>query len=514
MSIVNVEKVTHYYGDKLVFKDINFRLLNQERVGLVGPNGAGKSTILQILSGAILPDHGTVTWLPETQFGYLEQHIDLPPGLSVRCYLQTAFKFLYDAEQEMEELSAKMAETNPNEMEGVLNRFGEIQDLLEHHDFYLIDSKVEEIASGLGIMALGLDTDVDLLSGGQRTKLLLAKLLLEEPTVLLLDEPTNYLDFEHINWLTTYLKNYPHSFILISHDTEFINEVVNVIYHLEHKTLTRYTGNYTKFVEMYELRRRQIYVEYEKQREEIQKLEAYIQKNKVRASTSKQAKSREKKLMKIDRIDKPVPTPKPRFSFTVSELPTSQIVELDQLEIGYEYPLLPPMTFTLKRGDKIAITGYNGIGKSTTLKTIIGEMEPLNGQVTFGQHVKPAYFAQEWHTTSSQTPIEYIWSLHETMTQKEIRQALSRSGLKKEHIFEPLNTLSGGEQTRVRLCHLMLVESNWLILDEPTNHLDVRAKDSLAKALQQYKGTIIVVSHDPEFYKDWVTDVWDLEQWQ
>ncbi|MFD1737280.1 ABC-F family ATP-binding cassette domain-containing protein [Bacillus salitolerans] len=513
MSIVTVEQVTHYYGDKLVFKNIDFRLLNQERVGLVGPNGAGKSTLLEILTGAILPDEGTVIWQPNVRVGFLEQQVDLKEGVSIRHYLRSAFQSLYDAEAEMIELSKQMGECSEAELERLFKRFSAIQDLLDQEDFYIIDPKIEEISNGLGITALGMETEVNQLSGGQRTKILLAKLLLEEPDVLLLDEPTNYLDLVHIDWLKDYLKHYPNSFILISHDTGFVNEVVNVIYHLEHKQLTRYIGNYQKFKEMYEFRKQQIYAEYDKQQAEIQKLETYIQKNKVRASTSKQAKAREKKLMKIDRIEKPDPTPRPRFSFQISERPTSVIVEVEHLEVGYVKPLFPSFTVTLKRGEKVAITGHNGIGKSTTLRTIIGEIPALGGNIKFGDRVKPAYFAQDWTIKSSLSPLEYMWGLHEKMTQKEVRQALARCGLKTEHIFQPLNCLSGGEQTRVRLCELMLERSNWLILDEPTNHLDLQAKEALAKALMEYEGTVIVVSHEPDFYESWVTQVWNLEQW-
>lgn len=514
MSIVNVENLTHYFGDKLVFKEIEFRLLSQERVGLVGPNGAGKSTLIEILTGSIQPDKGSINWHPNVRVGYLEQHIDLTEGMDIRNYLRSAFKYLYEAENEMLEISSQMAFLEGADLEQLLKKFAQVQELLETNDFYMLDAKIEEIASGLGITALGMDTDVNQLSGGQRTKLLLAKLLLEEPEVLMLDEPTNYLDLEHIEWLKDYLKSYPNSFILISHDQSFMNEVVNVIYHLEHKQLTRYVGNFKKFEEAYELRKQQIFTAYNRQQAEIKKLETYIQKNKVRASTAKQAKEREKKLMKIDRIEKPSLSPRPKFSFSVCERPADVILEVEKVEVGYVTPLLPPFTFRLQRGEKVAITGYNGIGKSTTLKTMIGELTPLNGTVSIGQNVKPSYFTQEWNTTSEQSPLEFIWSLHTKMTQKEVLQALARSGLKTEHIYQPLTSLSGGEQTRVRLCQLMLEKSNLLILDEPTNHLDLQAKEALADALQRYEGTIVVVSHEPEFYRDWVTQVWDLEQWQ
>jgi ATPase subunit of ABC transporter with duplicated ATPase domains len=514
MSIMSVENVTHYYGDKLILQNIEFRLLNKERVGLIGPNGSGKSTLLKILSGDLLPDDGFIELQPNIHIGYLEQQMDLKAGMSIREYLKTAFQDLFDLEQEMLQLAITMSDKEDVDLVRSLNRFAQIQEILEHREFYFIDAKVDEVALGLGIHLLGMDKDVAQLSGGQRTKILLAKLLLKEPDVLLLDEPTNYLDVEHINWLKDYLRNYKNSFILISHDTEFINEVVNVIYHLEHKTITRYLGNYQKFVELFEFRKQQIYLAYNRQQEEIQKLESYIQKNKVRASTSKQAKSREKKLEKMDRIDKPEPAPKPRFSFKPSVRPGGLIMETLELEVGYDTALLPPFSVQLKRGEKVAVFGHNGIGKSTMLKTIIGELNPFKGVVHFGQNIRPAYFAQEWAATASYTPLEYIWSLNETLTQKEVRQALARSGLKTEHIFQPMNQLSGGEQTKVRLCQLMLENSNWLILDEPTNHLDTQSKEVLSNALKNYEGTILVVSHEPEFYQQWVTKIWDLEQWR
>lgn len=511
MSILTVEKLSHYFGDQLVFKDIDFRLLNRERVGLIGPNGAGKTTLLQILSGAILPDAGKIFRLPNVKLGYLEQHIKLKEGMSIQNYLRGAFQYLYDLENEQIQLLSEMSSSDSGLLERQLTRYSQIQDQLECNDFYSIDAKIDEVSKGLGIHILGMETDVSKLSGGQRTKLLLSKLLLSEPDILLLDEPTNYLDDIHIKWLKEYLMNYKNSFILISHDTEFLNEVVNVIYHLEHKQLTRYLGNYHKFVKDYELKKHQIHLAYGRQQEEIQKLETYIQKNKARASTSKQAKAREKRLSKMERIIKPEVTPYPRYSFKESERPTSTIVVTEEIVIGYDHPLLPPLSFKLERGEKVAIIGHNGIGKSTMLKTILGEIVPISGSIIYGQNVKPSYFSQEWSLTTEQTPLEFIWSRNENMTQKEIRQALASAGLKKDHMSKPLYSLSGGEKTKVRLSQLMLEKSNWLIFDEPTNHLDVQAKEALSQALQQYEGTILIVSHEQAFYKDWCTEIWDLE---
>lgn len=514
MSIVNVEHLTHGFGDKTVFKDVSFRLLKGEHIGLVGPNGAGKTTLLRMLTGQLIPDKGRIEWLSGARIGFLEQHIDLQEGETIRGYLRGAFASLYHAEREMIEVAEKMASAVGDELESLLKRYGRLQDSLEQNDFYGIDAKVEGVAAGLGLTALGLDTDVAGLSGGQRTKLLLAKLLLQRPDVLLLDEPTNYLDTAHIEWLTAYLQEYPHAFILISHDTDFMNRVVGVIYHLEHQTLFRYVGNYTEFQAAYEMRKRQIYEAYERQQIEIEKLETYIQKNKARASTARMAKSREKRLEKMERIEKPTKVPRPRFDFRVATEPVRVVVEASDLRAGYEQPLYEPVNLQLKRGEKVAIVGRNGIGKTTTLKTLLGRLPAFEGEVVLGDRVRPAYFEQEAASRSAHSALEEVWSAFPRYTQKEVRQMLARCGLKSEHIFQPMKALSGGEQTKVRLCKLMLADSNWLVLDEPTNHLDVEAKEALKEALRNYQGTVLLVSHDPTFYEDWVTEIWDVEKWR
>jgi ATPase subunit of ABC transporter with duplicated ATPase domains len=521
MSILHVEHVTHAFGDKTIFRDLSFRLQNHERVGLIGPNGAGKSTLIRILSGEILPDDGTIDWLTGIEIGHLQQHIDLQEGETLRDFLRGAFADLYALEAEMIALTQKMADPAPRtestrDLDAMLNRYAAIQETLDLHDFYSLEAKLEEVAHGLGLHQLGFDTCVEQLSGGQRTKLLLAKLLLQKPQVLLLDEPTNYLDTEHIEWLTSYLKNYPHAFVLISHDTHFLNEVVNIIYHLEHQRLTRYVGNYQQFLAQSEQRHRQLLQAYSQQQREIQKLETYIAKNKVRTSTAKQAKSREKRLGKIERIEKPSGQPKPLFRFGVSVEPTRVVLETRALEVGYEKAnaLLPPLSLTLKRGAKIALVGYNGIGKTTSLKTMLGLLPSLGGDLRYGERVQPAYFAQEAEFKAGHSALEEVWRSFPGLTQKAVRQALARCGLKAEHILQPLTTLSGGEQTKVRLCKLMLTDSNWLVLDEPTNHLDRQAKEALKEALTAYPGTVLLVTHEPEFYAGWVTEVWDVQHWR
>ncbi len=512
MSLLTVEDVSHNFGDRQLFKNVSFRLLAGEHVGLVGANGVGKSTLMNILTGKLLKDSGRVEWTPKVRYGYLDQHTILAPGKTIRDVLKDAFLPLLELENEMMAITGKMGEADPEELELLLEQMGEIQEQLDIGDFYLIDVKVEEMGNGLGLSAIGLDRDVSTLSGGQRTKVLLAKLLLEKPNVLLLDEPTNYLDVEHIDWLTNYLKQYPYAFILISHDTEFMNKVVDVVYHLEFAKLTRYTANYERFLDMAEMNKSQHIDAYEKQQEFIKKQEDFIQRNKARASTSGRAKSREKQLDRMERIDRPEEAAKPAFSFKESRASGKTVFEGLDFEIGYDRPLLPKLNMTIERGEKIAIVGCNGVGKSTLLKTILGVIPAYGGKTYLGDYLNAAYFQQEVKAANL-TPIDDVWNEFSSLNQHEVRAHLARCGLKNEHITRPLSMLSGGEQAKVRLCKLMMRESNWILFDEPTNHLDVVAKAELKRALQDYKGTVLLVSHEPDFYEDWVTKVWDVEQW-
>lgn len=512
MSVLIVENLSHGYGDRILFRDVSFRLQPGDRVGLVGANGTGKSTMMGILTGQNIPDNGRIEWMPKVQYGYLDQHTKLQAGKTIRDVLKDAFLPLLEQEQELMVIGEKMAEASPEELEELLERMGEIQDRLETSGFYLIDAKVDEIANALGLSAIGLDRDVASLSGGQRTKVLLAKLLLERPTVLLLDEPTNYLDEEHIVWLKNYLKEYPYAFMLISHDTSFMNEVVNVIYHLEFTKLNRYTGNYESFLAQSEMKRNQHFDAFEKQQEEIAKMEDFIARNKARASTTGRAKSRQKQLDRMDRIDKPETAAKPNFIFKESRASSRFVVEAEDLEIGYTHTLLPKLTVKLERGEKVAIVGMNGVGKSTLLKTLLGIIPPLGGKLERGDFLHPAYFEQEVKAKPV-TALDEVWNEFPAMNNHEVRGALARCGLKNEHINRNMNALSGGEQAKVRLCKLLQRESNWLVFDEPTNHLDVVAKEELKRALKEFKGTVLLVCHEPEFYEDWVTQTWNVEEW-
>lgn len=514
MSLLTVENLTHTFGDKRILQSVAFQLSLGEHVALVGANGAGKSTMIQILSGELLPDAGRITWLPRTQIGHLQQHVDLEPGRSLFDQLRRAFAHLYELETEMLALADAMSSGGSTNLEKQLRRFAELQEQLMIENFYELDVKIERIAAGLGLTELGLDTPVDALSGGQRTKVLLAQLLLQQPQVLLLDEPTNHLDTAHIAWLTEYLMGYPHTFVVVSHDMTFLNQITNVVLHLEHQSITRYPGNIEAFQAAYELRKRTIYDAYARQQDKVRKLETYIEKNKARASTARLAKSREKQLQKMERMDAPTIPPRPSFRFVAHTLPTSVVMETNALRIGYSEPLFRPLNLKLKRGAKVAVTGFNGVGKTTLLKTLLGHLPSLGGKIQFGERVLPSYFEQEHRSVKHVTAMEDVWAAFPALTQKEVREALARSGLRGEKVLQAMDTLSGGEQAKVRLCKLMLHCGNWLVLDEPTNHLDAIAKASLQEALMAFEGTILLVTHEPDFFQGWVTDVWDVQRWR
>lgn len=513
MSVLTVEHVSHDFGGRTILEDASFRLLKGEHVGLIGANGEGKSTFLNIITGKIQPEHGKVSWSNRVTVGYLDQHSVLKKGMTIREVLRTAFDEMYKMEQEMLEMYEKMGDASPEELDKMMTDVGDIQDILEHNSFYTLDAKIEEIANGLGLRDIGLDKDVSDLSGGQRTKVLLTKLLLQNPTILLLDEPTNYLDVEHIQWLTNYLKNYENAFILISHDIPFLNQVINVIYHVENAVLTRYTGNYEQFQAMYEMRKRQEAAAFERQQQEIERMEDFIARNKARVATRGMANSRQKRLDKMEIIEKPRERPKPHFNFKAARTPSRFVIEAKGLVIGYDEPLTKPVDIVLERNQKVAIRGVNGLGKTTLLKTLLGQLSPLSGTVELGEFVEPGYFEQETSRDNDNTALEELWQEYPGMNNYEVRAALAGCGLTNDHITSKMMVLSGGEAAKVRLCKVMQKEVNLLVLDEPTNHLDVEAKEELKRALIDFKGTILLVSHEPDFYQDWVTAVWNVEGW-
>ena len=513
MSILNVEKLSHGFGDRAIFNDVSFRLLKGEHIGLIGANGEGKSTFMSIVIGKLKPDEGKVEWAKNVRVGYLDQHAELKKGMSIKDVLKQAFDFLFEMEANMNSMYEQMVDADESQIEALMEEVGTIQDLLMAHDFYTIDAKIDEIARAFNLDELGLDKDVTQLSGGQRTRICMAKLLLEKPDILLLDEPTNYLDEHHIEWLRRYLQEYENAFVLISHDMEFLDSVINIIYHMENQKLDRYVGSYKKFLEVYEMKKSQLEAAYKKQQQEIADLTDFVARNKARVATRNMAMSRQKKLDKMEVIELAREKPKPEFLFKEARTAGKLIFETKDLIIGYDEALSRPINMTMERGEKIVLYGANGIGKTTLLKSILGLCPSLSGSVSLGDYLSIGYFEQEMTEDNPNTCIEEIWKEFPSFNQYEVRSALAKCGLTTKHIESKVKVLSGGEQAKVRLCKLINRESNVLLLDEPTNHLDIDAKAELKRALKDYKGSILLICHEAAFYEDIVSKKIDCSEW-
>lgn len=514
MSIVEATDISHSFGDKKIFSHTSLSLFKGDKMGLTGLNGAGKSTLINILAGIIIPDGGYVRWNPRVRMGYLDQQAKINGELSVRQYLKGAFEYLYKTDRRLQEINNQIAAcADTAALEPLLSEAGSCQNLLEINNFYALDSEIDKVAAGLGITAFGLDTPVKHLSGGQRAKVMLAKLLLENPDALLLDEPTNFLDRSHIEWLAKFLAAFKGSFILVSHDYGFLNRVVNCICHLEFFTVTRYNGSFESFMKQRELRAEEYVKNYNHQQKEIAKLEDYISRNLYRASTTAMAQSRRKKLEKMEKLDKPQQAPKPAFTFKYKSIPPKVMLRVKDLEVGYDQPLLPKFSLHLKTGEKLSVSGFNGIGKTTFLKTIAGLLPKLSGSYKFDENVVIGYYEQEnrWEAPS-RTALDEIKEYFPRLNDKEARAALARCGLRREQALQSLSTLSGGEQAKVKICKLTLTPCNLLMLDEPTNHLDQNAILQLKKAVADFPGAAIFVSHSKDFCAELADKELNLEK--
>ncbi|MDR1705530.1 MAG: ATP-binding cassette domain-containing protein [Clostridiales bacterium] len=509
MSLLKVKNITHAFGDNTLLNSISFDLNDGEKMGIVGANGAGKSTLLKILVGEASQDGGTVEWRPRISVGYLDQYAEIPQGHSVVSYLRTAFAALYAMEDRYNKLNLRISD-NPEPR--LVEQAAAIQQRLAESGFYELDSHIARVCAGLGITALGMDKMISKLSGGQRAKVILAKLLLEAPDVLIMDEPTNFLDKAHIEWLTRYLAGFKGAFIVVSHHFDFLDGITSCICEIEFHSIVKYRGNLTAYLSQKDIRKLQYINEYNAQRRIIEKAEDYIAKNKVRASTARLAKSREKMLDKIDHMPPPKELPKPGFRFICGWKGFGPMMEVRDLVIGYTGPLLPSLSFTMKWGQKLVITGFNGIGKTTLVKTILGEVPALSGGCWLHDNLSVGYFEQEpaWDD-KGQTPYEYIASLYPALEKKQVMGALAKAGVTSKHFNQRLATLSGGEQAKVKICQLSLKTCNLLILDEPTNHLDAAAKTVLREALLDYPGGVILITHEAAFREGITGEVLELE---
>lgn len=509
MGILEVSNLTHSFGDKILYKNATFELFKGDHMGIVGQNGAGKSTLLKSIVGDITPDTGDIRWQKNAKIGYLDQYAEIDETLSIFEYLKTAFNDLYETEKKLNKIYEDMASDAD---ESLYEKASDYQNFLVNRGFYEIESNVLKVSAGLGISALGMENKIENLSGGQRAKVILAKLLLQNPDVMLLDEPTNFLDKEHVDWLSGFLKAFKGAFMIISHDFKFLEKITNCILDIEFQKVTRYNADFDKFIELKGLKRESYIREFEAQQKEIKKQQEFIARNRVRASTAKQAQSRIKKLEKMDILAPPKSLSKPNFKLVSLPISHQKALKVHGLEIGYEKALLPKISFEVKMGEKVAITGFNGIGKSTLIKTLIGQIPAISGKFKFADYVKLAYYEQDliWENQDD-TPIDIITEHFPDMTIAQARKALARCGINSKNALQKIKSLSGGEQSKVKLCILVNTKSNFLILDEPTNHLDKETKNVLKEQLINWGGNLILVSHERDFYEDIVVKCINLQ---
>ena len=506
--MISTSNITLRIGKKALFEDVNIKFTEGCCYGLIGANGAGKSTFLKILSGQLEPTSGEVIITPGQRLSFLQQDHFKYDEYTVLDTVIMGNKRLYDIMKEKDAIYMKEDFTDED---GI--RASELEAEFADMDGWNAESDAATMLNGLGIPTEDHYTLMADMPSALKVKVLLAQALFGNPDILLLDEPTNYLDAEHIAWLTRYLQEYENAFILISHDIPFLNDVVNIIYHMENQRLDRYVGNYDKFQEVYAVKKSQLEAAYRKQQQEISELKDFVARNKARVATRNMAMSRQKKLDKMDVIELAAERPKPEFDFKLGRTPGKYIFETKDLVIGYDEPLSKPLNISMERGQKIALVGANGIGKTTLLRSILGLVPALSGEVTLGENLEIGYFEQEIKGENKNTCIEEIWEEFPAFSQYEVRSALAKCGLTTKHIESQVRVLSGGEQAKVRLCKLMNRTTNILLLDEPTNHLDVDAKDELKRALNEYRGAVLLICHEPDFYQDVVNAVWDCSKW-
>ena len=501
--MLNIKNLAHGFGERSLYKNVNLQINKGDKIGLVGENGTGKSTLLSILNGTILSDVGDIEWVKDVKVGYLDQFAKLNENLSIYQYLESAFENLLEIEERFDETNQQLAATtDPDEIDKLIKLSGRLFDTLNEHNYYSIPSQIQKIASGLGVSEYGMDTKLGNLSGGQRVKVTLCKLLLEQPELLILDEPTNFLDVQHIEWLTRFLQEYKGCYLIVSHDIPFLNSVVNKIWAIDMQTIHEYHGDYNQYLRVRDEYINQHNKAAQEQQQQIKKLEDYIARNSARASTANMAKSRKKALSKIQEnllseIHETVP---PEIVFKYKKIDNRTLIVVKNLCIGYSAPLVNNITFTLLNGDKIRINGFNGVGKTTLFKTILGEIKQLDGTININNNVVFGYYEQDHKFVNDNwTAIDEILFFYPKMEQKEIRSALSQYGLSTKKQLQPIGSLSGGEQCKIQLCLIGMSPCNVLFLDEPTNHLDVKAKQVLAHAINEFPGSVIYVSHENDF---------------
>ncbi|MHA6480587.1 ABC-F family ATP-binding cassette domain-containing protein [Paenibacillus sp. strain BS8-2] len=506
--LLQVSNISKNYGVTAVLSHISMQVQERDRIGLVGVNGAGKSTLLKIIAGEMSADSGDIHKSKETKLGYLAQNSGLQSDRTIIEEMRAVFAHLIEAEEELRQLELRIADPelhdNPKRYEETLERYSLRSDWFREQGGFEINTRINSVLHGMGFGNFDLNTIISTLSGGQKTRLALARILLQGPDLLMLDEPTNYLDIETLTWLESYLRGYAGAIVVVSHDRYFLDAMANTIVEIERHVATRYTGNYSRYLEIKEAEYETQLKHYEKQQGEIEKMEQFIQRNIVRASTTKRAQSRRKALDKMDRLDKPLgDLKKAHFTFEIERMSGKDVLNIDNLSIsfpGKEEPLFRNIGFKLTRGETVALIGPNGIGKSTLLKALMSQLQPASGTIQFGTHVKIGYYDQEHTRLNGQnTVLEEVWGEYSHMEEARIRTVLGNFLFSGEDVLKRISSLSGGEKARVSLAKLMLAQANLLILDEPTNHLDLYSKEVLESALMDYEGTLLFISHDRYF---------------
>ncbi|TYA15239.1 ABC-F family ATP-binding cassette domain-containing protein [Paenibacillus faecis] len=506
--LLQATDIKKLYGVTTILGGINLQVLERDRIGLVGVNGAGKSTLLQILAGELTPDGGQIFKAKETRVGYLAQNSGLQSDRTIWEEMLAVFSDLTETERELRQMEIQIADPAADHEDKaykeLLSRYAAKSDWFKDHGGYEIETRIRSVLHGMGFGDFSPDTVISTLSGGQKTRLALARILLQAPDLLMLDEPTNHLDIQTLTWLEDYLRNYSGALLVVSHDRYFLDRLANVIVEIERHQSRRYTGNYSRYIELKAAEYESQMKLYEKQQDEIARMEAFIQRNIVRASTTKRAQSRRKALEKMEVMDRPLgDLKKAHFSFEAEIMSGKDVLQVDGLSYAFEpgaEPLFHNVSFSLKRGETVALIGPNGIGKSTLLKILTGDLSPAKGTITWGTKVKIGYYDQEQsHLNPDNTVLEEVWSAFPHLEEVRIRSVLGNFLFSGEDVLKKIAALSGGEKARVSLAKLMLQKANVLILDEPTNHLDLFSKEVLESALLDYDGTLLFISHDRYF---------------
>lgn len=512
--LIQLNNVTKNFVVNEVFSNVKMEINDKDRIAIVGRNGAGKSTLLKIISGEIDFDNGERTVSKDTTIGYLSQEFIVREDLSIYEEMITCFNEIIELEKELEKISYELTSENIENNPGLLDKYDRLQNQVLTHKDYHYKSKIDSVLYGLDFDKEVFDKKISTFSGGEKTRLSMAKLLLSEPDLLILDEPTNHLDMENVAWLENYLSSYNGAIVIVSHDRYFIDKVVSVVYNLEFGKLKKYVGNYSNFLRQYEEDYEKNLKEYVSQQKDIKRLEEFVQKNIARASTSKMAKSRQKVLDKMEIIDNPRKDDKAaNIEFRIKEQSGRDVLIINDLQVGYEEQVGQKYNFSVYKGDRLAIVGKNGIGKSTLIKTIAKKQKKLGGNIQYGSKVSLGYYDQKQaEFESSKTILNELWDEYPLMKEAEVRTVLGRFLFRGDDVLKIVRDLSGGEKARLQLAKLMLEKNNLLILDEPTNHLDITSKQVLEEALENYEGTILFVSHDRYFINKIANKVFDITE--